>query len=213
MARVTYVKKARMVPIPEKRRCVSCGHIVHAGESYKRVGLKIGPYSSITRNWCQNCTPKQSQLTTNDRLSRLYEIEEGLSADIANTGDTGLGIDDLKSSFESAADSAEEIADEYEESVDNMPENLRQGSQADEMRDKAQAIRDWAEELRSVMDDADEVDPDKCATCGGDRDADAHIEDEGLTEEEQQTKESFDHDFEEPEALDLSSVEIPMLSL
>lgn len=196
MARITYVKSARAAA--KERRCLSCGHVIQVKESYKFVELKTSQYSSVTHIWCASCTPRQSQLTANARMSALYAIVEGLSDDLAHADD----LDSLKSAFESAADEADSIADEYEESADNMPENLQQGSQAEEMRDKALTIHEWADELRNI-DWPESGDDKSCAACGNEEDDEVHDSE----------SEKFDHDFEEPEEPDFSEVEIPELPL
>lgn len=195
MARVTYVKSARASK--KDRRCFTCNTEIGVGESYQHVSLKTGPYSSVTRNWCSKHTPRQSQLTSNSRLSTLYSVQENIETSIASFLIEEIDADSLKSDAEAGADEAESVADEYSESADNIPESLQQSSQAEEMREKADNIREWAEAIRASLsdledfDDADEdYDADKCAECDEDRDADCHNEN---------NEEEYDHDFEEPE--------------
>jgi hypothetical protein len=197
MAKIQYIKSARASKAP--RKCLRCGNEIQVGESYKKVDLKTGPYSSITRNWCKDHSPRASELTTNDRMSRLLGAQETLEDSLAAFQQGQLDLDALKSDFEMQADEAESVADEYEESIDNMPESLQYSAQADEMREKADAIREWAEELRNV-DWPEEIDPDVCAECDEDRDAPCHDE---------SNEEEYDHDFEEQEEanLDVSEAE------
>lgn len=198
MARVKTIKSARASKI--ERKCATCGKSIEVGDTYKKVGLKTGPRSSIKRFWCATCQPKASQLTTNSRMSTLYGVQESLDAAIAHfNGDLG-DLDDLKSQFESGADEAEAVADEYEEGADNMPENLQQGSQAEEMRNKATAIREWAETLRNVdWPEAPATDEIPCANCDESQEHATH----------DSASEDFDHDYEEPEdeEVDLSEAE------
>lgn len=196
MARISYVKHARASAKP--RSCMRCGHEVQVGEAYKHVSLKTGPYSSMTRVWCNAHQPRQSELTANDRKSRLYAAQETLEDALQQFRAGSMSLDDLKQEFEMQADEIEAVADEYEESADNLPENLQYSSQADEMRDNASNIREWAESVRGV--DWPEFDPDECIECQGSEDDLQHDESD---------EENYDHDFsaQSPEDADLSSAE------
>lgn len=179
MARVTFVKSARASK--KERRCVRCGYVIQPGESYRHAGFKTSPYSSMVRNWCKDHPPRQSELTMNDRLSRLYAAQEAISD--AKT------IDDIACALDDAADTAEEVRDDYQESHDNMPESLQYSSTAEELESKVEACDTWADALRQAANEVRDLDTAECAECSADEDAEAHNED----------SEEFDHEFEGPD--------------
>lgn len=191
MAKLNYVKSARSSKTVRRCYRTGCGHVVQAGEPYKHASFKTGPYSSTTRVWCKDHSPRASEMTVNDRLSTLYGIQESVEDDLAKLMAGELTITDIKSALESAAEDARGVAEDYETSISNMPDQLQQSSQAEDMQSRADAINEWADALEEVaanLDDEDDFDPDKCAECEGDRDGSQHDED----------SEEFDHDFDEP---------------
>lgn len=202
MARVSYVKSARASTKP--RRCMRCNHEVQVGESYKHVSLKTGPYSSITRVWCKDHNPLMSELTTNDRKSRLLAAQEALEDALENFRNGTISMDDLQAEFELQAGEAEDISNEYQDSADNMPESLQSSQQVEDMREAASNVQEWSEALRDV--DWPDFDPEECLECQGFEDDPQHDEsDDG----------DYDHDFQptEPSDVDISSAEDAVMSL
>ena len=108
MPRVIQVKAAKAVPRPWK--CRRCGHEIQPGEPYKWFK---SPYRPPVY-YCQAHNPRPSELTTSDKLATLYGVQEGVEDDLQAFRDGKIGIEDLASSLESAADEAEGVADEYE---------------------------------------------------------------------------------------------------
>lgn len=182
MARVSYVKKARASKFT--RRCKRCGHVIEAGEAYKYADLKTGPTSGYTIYFCSEHNARQSDLTSNDRLSRLYAAQE--SVEDVLSGDWDFAS--LASALESAADEAESVAEEYEESASNMEEYFQGSYQVDEIREKGEACTEWAQELRDAAQEIEQMtDENECAECGQEGDDPCH---------DQDNEEEYDHDFE-----------------
>lgn len=144
--RVNVVKAAKPVPTP--RLCRRCSHGIQAGESYKwlqpRYGAKVF--------YCHQHSPRPSEMTSSDKLARLYEAQEGLMDDADAFVHSGLEGEDLKASIEQAIETAREVGDEYSESADKMEEYFP-GS---DIREKADACEEWASELESMQSEVED---------------------------------------------------------
>lgn len=158
MARITFVKSAR--PSTKDRRCVRCGKLIEPGQSYKHASYKTGPYSSVTKNWCHLHHPRPSETTTNDRLSTLYGLQEGIEDDAARFLAGDLDYDMLATTLDQAADEADSVRDSYQESADNMPDNLQGSQQHDDLEEKASNVEEWAEALRTAAQEVRDAEPD-----------------------------------------------------
>lgn len=180
MARVHTVKKAQKSKFA--RLCATCRKEIVPGDSYRYADLKTGPTSGFTRYWCSGCTPRASQLTSNDRLSRLYAANESVSDVLAGAWEFAS----LAEALSSAADEAREVGEEYEESASNMEEYFQGSSQVDEIREKGEACTEWADALQEAANDIENLSEDECGQCGEKEEADAHNED----------SEDFEHEFE-----------------
>lgn len=155
--RIHRVTKARA-----EVRCNKCGNPIKVGESYLWWKHRNSPKTRWHR---EHGLPKQSDLTTSDKLSRIYATQESLddtlgildsvSAELGSKGQLVTALDDLVSAMDEAISEANDVADEYEQSADNIEEYFGETSQVSEMRDKADNIREWADELESAKGDAD----------------------------------------------------------
>lgn len=133
MARVTTQKSRK------EWKCGGCGRTINKGDIYKRVEMKTGPTSSVTKIRCSSCQFKRSELTTSDYKGQLYDLQDSV-ADITCQDD----IDTLVSSIES-------LAEETRDKFDNMPEGLQQG-------DTGQMLEQRADSLDKAKEDIDEED-------------------------------------------------------
>ena len=132
MARVTTQKSRK------EWKCGGCGRTINKGDMYKRVEMKTGPTSSITKIRCSSCQFKRSELTTSEYKQALYDIQD--SVENINSQED---IDNLVSEIES-------LADETRDKFDNMPEGLQQG-------DTGQMLESRADSLDSAKSDIEDL--------------------------------------------------------
>lgn len=151
MARVTYVKSAR-----------KDNPVAKVGEPYYWWKFQRGPKNySKTR-------PLPSQLTSSDKLSRLYAAVELITElPCVNPDDVVLTkelVTDAQSSASDAMDAAisdaTEVADEYRESAESIRENFSESPTADECEEKADSIESWCDELGDLKNQVDDLDCD-----------------------------------------------------
>lgn len=141
MTRLHFVKKARKT---------IRGTGIKKGDSYYWWRFRRCPKQySKTR-------PRRSQLTRSAYQAELWDLEDGLKGDDAET---------LASACEAAADRLDEIAEEQRGNKENMPESLQNGPTGDLLDERAQACEDIAEELRSAADELREIE-EKCGENG-----------------------------------------------
>jgi hypothetical protein len=155
--RVTTEDKSQPLP---NRRCGKCGTEIKVGDPYKWVALG-GAYGGHKKYACSSCQFRQSDLTSSDKLSQLYVIQENLE-DLLN-GEWSQG--DLAGALEEASGDANGVAEEYTESADNIEEGFgHETYQSGEIREKAEACEEWAsalEDAASEIENMDDPDADE----------------------------------------------------
>ena len=131
-----------------------------AAKDYPDQGIKKGDtYYSWTpgfRGRLQRSLtpPRQSQLTGNDKLSRVYSISEDIGDQAAKCDN----LADLASLLETAASDLGDIIDEYRESFDNMPEGLQQGDVGQQLESNADELDGWKDELEEAAGEIEGLD-------------------------------------------------------
>ena len=137
MPRVKYVKARKDYP--------SSG--IKKGDHYYIVSLKTGPRSSKTM---RSLKPfKQSQLTTSEFMSRMYELQERLE-------DFDGEIADLNSFLTDLAEEARELGQEQQEKFNNMPESLQMGDTGQLLEERGDAMEAWADSLDQAASTAED---------------------------------------------------------
>jgi hypothetical protein len=158
MPRLHYVKKARFSKKP--RKCRRCQAVIKQGDAYYWFANRIGR-ASIRKDFCTLHRPKQSDMTTSDKLARLYEARETVEG-VLKGSIARCDWDDYRSEVSAAlrecAETAREVGSEYEESRNNMPEGLQDSGTGAEIEEKAQSCESWADELEQAADDIDSTD-------------------------------------------------------
>ena len=138
MPRVHFVLKAR-----------KDNPVCKAGESYYWWKFRHGgKHRSLT-------SPKASQLTQSDKLSRSLAAGEAIGEY------TITDVDDLQAASDFLTERAgeiEEVFNEYRESVENMPENLQESPVAEECTEKADELENWQQEIEGAAGDIEAVD-------------------------------------------------------
>ena len=141
------------------RKCGRCGVEIPVGSRYFYFQHKFSPVSYR----CEKHYPRQSELTTSDKLSTVYSIQERIedligAFDYDDIDAMVSGLEDLSAELETMSEEARQVAEEYNTSADNMEEHFPSGSyQIDEIREKSQACEEWADELESAKGDVDEA--------------------------------------------------------
>jgi hypothetical protein len=147
--RVNYVKKAKK----DQGTC-TCGHEIKAGEAYKWAKGRYGP--RMVR--CEKCSFRQSDLTSSDKLSRVYGAQE--DAEDRLQGWDGEDAEEARSLLQELGEAVREVGEEYQESADNIRESFSESSTADECEEKAEQLEDWASTCESAADDIEDFDED-----------------------------------------------------
>lgn len=171
MARSHLIRHCRKSP----GDCGKCGVKIKKGEAYYYWEFRYG--GKHIR--CAKHPPRQSDLTSSDKLSRAYAASEAIEDAVSELNGAippvtaalisndpvpepvpGVerlfqAIEDLKGSLEEQASEAEDVASEYNDSADNIEQAFSSSSTADECREKAEALEGWAGSLQSVNYDED----------------------------------------------------------
>ena len=129
-------------------------------------------------------TATSSQLTTSDKLSRAYALQERLEDFSYETAETKGELADLiihmAAELNEVAQEVRELGEEYQEACDNIRDNIPESPTADECEEKAQELEGWADELEQAAttieghDPGDIEEPDEDADA--DEDAQEHYE-------------------------------------
>lgn len=160
MPRVTTVKKARKA----QGSCGRCGDALPKGSAYRWWKFRYG--GKRKRCMKPSCAPRGSDLTSSDKLSRVYAAQENLEDAIAEWDRES--VHDLQAAAEAAAEEIREVAQEYQDSADSIRESFSESPTADECEERAQELEDWADEIESAASDMEEFEGTKdCDECAG----------------------------------------------
>lgn len=125
-------------------KCGRCGQPIEPGQRYLYWQFRYG--GKRTRH--EACgRPRPSELTSSDKLSRLYAAQEGVEDFLAGEW---AELADLAEALEAAASEARDVAAEYELAADAVDEHFPGSYQVDEIRDKASEAEQWADELEGA---------------------------------------------------------------
>jgi len=129
------------------------GCIIQKGEQYYRIAQRWRP----VRIRCLKHRPRPSELTTSDKLSRIYGAQEDLQDALKEPTLSSAWLQDLAEAVESAMSAAEEVRDEYEDSASNMEEYFPDSEQVEEIREKSENCDEWYNELDNVKSDVEDL--------------------------------------------------------
>ena len=120
------------------------------GDPYRWVKFNRRPRN--VRCMAKGCAFRRSDLTTSDKLGRVYDAQDAASDAVAAwTGEGDDAADELTQSLADLASELREVASEYTESADAMESAFTGGSPTiDDCREKAEALEGWADELEST---------------------------------------------------------------
>lgn len=160
MARITRVKKCRKAQKP----CGKCGDALPKGSAY--IHWSPG-FRGRKRARCAKteCHPRPSEMTANDRLSRLYAAQENIED--ALSGWDREDKESIEEALNEAAGEAREVGEEYTESAETINETAEGSPIAEECTEKAESCESWADALESAAGDLeDKPDPAECEAKG-----------------------------------------------
>lgn len=170
--RVNRVAKARKA----QRPCCKCSTAINVGDSYKWIKGRYGP----KRTFCKDHSPRQSDMTSSDKLARLYSAQESI--------EDAVSLDELITALECAASDAREVGEEYQESADNIRETFSESNTADECEQKHEDCESWADELEQAQQECEEIrdrDDEDFTDAEGEKLSDELIEEERMDEARQ----------------------------
>lgn len=152
------------------------------GKSVEKTVRVLGdPYRWIKFNRrprnvrCMACGFKRSDLTTSEKLGRVYDAQD--TAEDAVAAWSGEA-DDLKTILSDLASEIREVSQEYNDSADNIEESFPGGSPTiDDCREKAEQLESWADEI-------EEADFDEWSSSDEDADSEDAANDDGQTRAE-----------------------------
>ena len=176
MPRVTSVQKARKSP----GSCGKCHKVIQIGESYCWWKFRSG--GSHVR--CSNplCHPRSSDLTSSDKKSTLFRIQEDIqdyTIDISEGDLKSLEVfrerppfnrqdivnlvteivdgwkSDLSSFLEDKANEARDVASEYSDALSSLPDSLQSSQTGENLQEAADNIEQWADSMESSSGDAE----------------------------------------------------------
>ena len=131
--------------------CGRCTKPIAAGDEY--LWFQHAFSSKVIR--CLQHYPRQSELTTSDKLARLFSIQEGFD-DLLKELLKATNADEVVSFLESAEDEAREVGGEYNESADNIEEGFgHETSMSEEIRGKGDSCETWANALSTAKDEVE----------------------------------------------------------
>jgi hypothetical protein len=160
MAKVQTVEKAQK----DQGECGKCTKKIKKGDSYRWWKHRFGGGGKRVRCMDANCRPRQSELTTSDKLSRVYAVAENVEDAIAAFRDSHE-VEDLKSACTDGAEELRAVAEEYRESAQNIEDgfNGNRVPMCDELEEKADHLDGVADELESAGDNLPELESEEDA--------------------------------------------------
>lgn len=135
--RVNHVAKARK----DQGHCCKCSKEIKVGDAYSWIKPRYGSRRVV----CGSCHFRNSDLTSSDKLSRVYEAQE--SAEDQVSGWDGEDAEELKGYVEELIEAVREVAEEYQSSADAIRDSFSDSPTADECEEKANELEGWADEL------------------------------------------------------------------
>lgn len=142
MTKVTVVKKTR-----QEYTDALTGQIIPAGSEVYAWTLFREPRKVSVKH------PKQSDLTSSDKLATIYRAEEAIAEQDPGEPETVEDAETFADTVEEQAGEVRTVGEEYGESADNMESAFPNGSpKIDELREKAEA----AETMATALEEAAE---------------------------------------------------------
>lgn len=140
--------------------CEVCPDAIEVGQPYNWIKSRYGPKRS-RHAACRGFRP--SDLTSNDKLSRLYAIQERIEDEASAWGLLeSADLDDLVTALDDAVSEAREVADEYRETAENLEQGFGHStSQSEEIASNGDEIDGWADELETLSSELEAADPDQ----------------------------------------------------
>jgi hypothetical protein len=149
MPRINTVKKARKA----QGRCTKCGKAINKGDAYRWIKPRYGSKRCV----CESCQFRASDLTSSDKLGRVYDAQEDAQSAVGDWD--GQDVAELRQALEDAAEAIREVAQEYQESADNIMEHFPSGNQtSEECEERANELEGWADDIEGA--DLDDFDPE-----------------------------------------------------
>lgn len=148
MARLHFVKSARVGKGKARPKCGSCSNVIEVGQPYYWWANRIGR-SSSKHFRCEGHRPKPSEMAGSQyqqaSLAAQEEVTDALGSD---------DLSDLSAALEGVADTIEsDCAEALRQSAENIEEGFGHAtSQSDELRERADAFDEWARALRDAAD-------------------------------------------------------------
>jgi len=138
-------------------KCGNCGKDILPSRDDKKTKkrilgdayLWIKPRYGGKRIRCTACPFRDSDLTTSEKLGRVYDARD-TARDAISQWD-GEDLQDLRAAIEDCVNEVREVADEYNESADNIEQSFPNGNPTSEdCREKADELSSWCDEMESV---------------------------------------------------------------
>lgn len=145
----------------KEHTCGRCRTVLAKGESYRKWTEFQG--RTIVRCLDDDCTPRASELETNERKATLMCAFEAIADMIDPTKNPDLDLGDLHDLLEEKMEEIREAAEAYEAVADNMGGNGPIADLAEEFTEFADALDNVLSSLsdaRDYMDDDTVVDED-----------------------------------------------------
>lgn len=159
MARLHHVKSARKSK--KKRKCWKCSKPIKAGDSYYWFANRMGRVS-FRKDYCAEHRPRASNMTTSDKLSRLYAAQEGVEDQLGkHEGEFNEYRDGIAEALREAANEARNVGQEYRDSKDNMPEGLQEGEVGQQCEEHADLCEQWADLLEQAADSIESLEKEE----------------------------------------------------
>ncbi len=121
--------------------CGRCRETIKKGEKY----YQWNPYHGAARKNCFRHYPKASELTSSDKLSRIYAAQETVQEAITGW-ESVEAVRNIASTITEQAEELRSVGEEYEESASNIEQYFPGGEKVDECRKKSEACSTAADE-------------------------------------------------------------------
>lgn len=127
--------------------CSKCRQPIEKGHPYRWWKHR---YASKTRWHISHGYPGPADLTTSEKLARLYEVQDSMYSALTEYEDNPELFDELEDAITGGIEEARDVGAEYEEGADNIEEYFGETTQVSMMREKFEAIENWTDNLESI---------------------------------------------------------------